>query len=204
MAMTDKEKKQAQILGIVLAVAAVGLFWVYWRTPKVEAATVIRAEMDTLRAQTDTIRTQLREGTAEDIETRIATYSQSLALMRQLVPSRNEVTTLVDDITSRARRRGVTTADYRPAEPTDDGSGYLVYNYGFTVIGTYDAIGAFLSDVASLPRIMVPREVSLELPENQQLPPELAADSSTTYVVGRLSVRTWAKQPETMEDASGL
>jgi type IV pilus assembly protein PilO len=200
MAMTQKEKKQAQILGIVVALAASALLWNFWRAPIMVVVTELNLEMDTLRAQTDTIRTQLRSGSAEEIEARINSYNASLVVMRQLVPDQNEVTRLIDDITSRARRRGVRTTDYRPAVPVGDGP-YQVASYGFTVIGTYDDIGAFLSDVASLPRIMVPTDLSLSMPDDG-LPPDLARDSSKVYLIGDFNVLAYVKRAagETLEN----
>jgi type IV pilus assembly protein PilO len=194
MAMTDKEKKQAQGFAIALAVAAIGYMWFMWRAPIVVQVATLTAEMDTLRAQTDTIRTQLRSGSAEDMEARIESYGQSLDVMRQLVPDRVEVTRLLDDITDRARRRSVTTADYRPATPVDDGN-YQVFSYGFTMVGTYDNLGAFISDVASLPRIMVPENLSLSLPQDGDLPPELAADSANLYLKADFNVTAFVKPP---------
>jgi type IV pilus assembly protein PilO len=192
MAMTDKDKKQAQGLAIAVAIAAIAGMWFMWRAPIMEQVVTISAEMDTLRAQTDTIRTQLRSGSAEDIEARISSYGQSLDVMRQLVPNRAEVTSLLDDITNRAKRRNVTTADYRPASPSNDGT-YQVYTYGFTMVGTYDNLGAFISDIASLPRIMVPENLSLSIPGDGELPPELAADSSNLYLRADFNVTAFVK-----------
>lgn len=192
MAMTDKEKKQAQILAIVVAFAAIGLMWFMWSAPIVKQVEVLNYVMDTLRAQTDTIRTELRSGSSEDIEARIESYGQSLAIMRRLVPDEAEATTLLDDITTRARRRRVTPAAFRPAEPVDEGS-YQVFTYGFTMLGTYDDLGAFISDVASLPRIMVPENLSLTIPPDGELPPELAADTSRVYLKATFNVTAFVK-----------
>lgn len=193
MALTDKEKKQAQIFAIVVAVAASGLMWFVWRAPIIEQVVVLTAEMDTLRAQTDTIRTELRSGSSEDIEARIESYDRSLAIMRRLVPDMAEATRLLDDITTRARRRRVTTADYRPATPVQEGN-YQVFRYGFTMLGTYDDLGAFISDVASLPRIMVPENLSLTIPQDGELPPELEADTTRFYLRANFNVTAFVKR----------
>ncbi len=63
------------------------------------------------------------------------------------------------------------------------------------MVGTYDNLGAFISDIASLPRIMVPENLSLSLPQDGELPPELAADSSTVYLKADFNVTAYVKPP---------
>ncbi len=192
MAMTEKDKKQVQILAIIVAVGAVAFMWFMWRAPIVEQVVALEAETDTLRAQTDSIRTQLRSGSSEDIDRRIQSYTQSLAVMRELVPNDAEATSLLDDITTRAQRRGVRTTDYNPVPPIDDGN-YEIRSPSFTMLGTYDDLGAFISDIASLPRILVPEDLSLTLPQDGDLPPELEADSTRVYLRADFRVTTYVK-----------
>ena len=61
-----------------------------------------------LQAATDSAKRELARGTVEDLRKRLDTYRGSLSLLRRLVPERNEVPNLLDDISSRGKIRGVT------------------------------------------------------------------------------------------------
>ena len=109
-----------------------------------------------------------REGTVEDLRKRLDTYRGSLALLRRLVPERNEVPNLLDDISSRAQdpRRDPVAGGAAPGEPGP--APFDTYKYNMSVIGHYDEIGQFLADVASLQRIIVPYDVTVSAANNQR------------------------------------
>jgi type IV pilus assembly protein PilO len=160
--MAFSQKERQQVLGVLIfaAIAVGAVFWMYWRGPKVTELADITLERDTLTTQVNTAKRALRRGTVEALRAEIATYEVSLSIMRQLVPTENEVPTLVDDIASRARVRGVDLAAFE-RQPTQQEGMFTAFRYNLTVTGYYDPIAAFLTDVASLDRIMVPTNVSL-------------------------------------------
>src|SRR6476469_9693417 len=133
----------------------------------------IKDTIGRLDAATDSAKKELAKGTVEDLRKRLDTYRGSLALLRRLVPERNEVPNLLDDIASRSKIRGVTLSQVVP-QPVEPGPApFDTYKYNMSVIGKYDQIGQFLADVASLQRIIVPYDLSLS-----------AAQSSTAKVLG--------------------
>jgi type IV pilus assembly protein PilO len=80
--------------------------------------------------------------------------------MRQLVPLANEVPTLLDQISTAARRTGlelgaVTPLGIIPGEIFD------THRYNMTVTGPYHRIADFLGNVGSLTRIVAPMNLSL-------------------------------------------
>src|SRR5678816_1479850 len=77
-----------------------------------EQLAAIADTVATLNAQTDSAKKELAKGTVEDLRERLEGYRSSLALMRRLVPERNEVPNLLDDISTRAKIRGVTPVSY--------------------------------------------------------------------------------------------
>jgi type IV pilus assembly protein PilO len=81
-------------------------------------------------------------------------------VMRQLVPTGNEVPALLDDISTAARRVGLELAGVEPL-PVLPGGQFDTYRYKMSVIGGYHAVGQFLSNVGSLSRIVAP--VTLEM-----------------------------------------
>ena len=70
--------------------------------------------LDSLIARTDSAKRLLASGSVEDLRRRLEGYRVSLELMRRLVPDRNEVANLMDEISTRAKIRGVMVAQFQP------------------------------------------------------------------------------------------
>jgi Tfp pilus assembly protein PilO len=192
----EVDPKQLKGIIIAAAVAAAVVFWMYWRDPVVEAQLAQRDSIATLQGRIDSAKQDLREGTHEQIRERIEAFKTILNLMRQLVPTEGEVTTLVDEISLRAGRRGVIVASVAPLA-MEPGPPYDVQRYRFTVIGHYDQIGEFLSDIASLSRIMVP--VKLSLAPVDDAAQRQFADTSGALLQAEFELRTFVKPPDVGE-----
>ena len=63
-----------------------------------------------LEAAIDSAKRELARGSVEDLRKRVEAYRATLAVLRQLVPEQNEVPNLLDDISTRAKIRGVPVA----------------------------------------------------------------------------------------------
>lgn len=192
----EMDPKQLKVVVIAAAVGAAVVFWMFWRGPAIEVQAAQRYSIATLQARVDSAKQDLREGTHEQIQARIQGYSASLGLMRQLVPTEGEVTTLVDEISLRAGRRGVIVAEVAPLT-MEAGPPYNVQRYRFRVIGRYDQVGEFLSDIASLSRIMVPVKLTLT-PANARVQQQFA-DTSGALLEVEFELRTFVKPPEVGE-----
>ena len=190
MALTEKDRKQIYLLLIVLAVGGSAAFWFLWRAPKAEEVRALQVEVDSLQARVDAAKADLARGTVEELRERMAVYERSLGLMRRLVPTDNEVPQLIDDIASRAALRGVNIAEFS-RQSQEPGGMFDTYRYRLQVFGHYDQIGEFLSDVASLPRIMVPYSVSITPTVAQQA--QFFADTTGAMLQATFMVRTFVK-----------
>ena len=190
MALSQKDRQQVLILLIVMAVGGGAAFWYMWRAPKIETVGALELEIDSLNTVVDSARRDLARGTVESMERRVAEYESSLRLMRRLVPLENEVPTLIDNIASRASMRGVNIQELNPQSVEAAGL-FDVYRYRLSVVGHYDEIGEFLSDVASLPRIMVPYDLRLNPAQAQQQ--QLYADTTGALLQAQFLVRTFVK-----------
>lgn len=155
----------------------------------------------TLQAQTDSAKRELAKGTVEDLRRRIESHRASLGLLRRLVPERNEVPNLLDDMSTRAKIRGVNLSEVVPLPVEPGPTPFDTHKYNVSVIGRYDEIGEFLSDVASLQRIIVPIDVTLA-PANQQAARALA-DTSGALLQARFQIRTFVKPTEVQGGVSG-
>ena len=116
-------------------------------------ADTLKQRIDSLQAIIDAARRDLQSGSVEALQRRVAEYSGMLEMLRRLVPATHEVPALIDDISTKAKVRGV-TLDLISAPSTDAGSPFDTHRYRIQVFGRYDQLGEFLADIASLTRIV--------------------------------------------------
>jgi type IV pilus assembly protein PilO len=161
----------------------------------------VKDTISRLDAATDSAKKELAKGTVEDLRKRLDTYRGSLALLRRLVPERNEVPNLLDDISTRSKIRGVTLSQVVPLPVEPGPAPFDTYKYNMSVIGHYDAIGAFLADVSSLQRIIVPYDLSVAA-ANQNAAKALN-DTSGSLLEAKFQVRTFVKSASAEGEASG-
>jgi len=166
-----------------------------------ERVVAMRDTIAQLQAATDSAKRELARGTVEDLRHRLDTYRGSLALLRRLVPERNEVPNLLDDISSRGRIRGVTLSQVVPMPVQAGPAPFDTYKYNMSVIGRYDQIGQFLADVASLQRIIVPYDLSLDQANNNAA--KALGDTTGALLEAKFQVRTFVKSPTPEGQASG-
>ncbi len=175
-----------------------GLSGLAAREERVEA---VRDTIARLQAGTDSAKRELARGSVEDLRNRLETYRGSLSLLRRLVPERNEVPNLLDDISSRGRIRGVTLAQVVP-QPLEAGPvPFNTFKYNMSVIGRYDQIGQFLADVASLQRIIVPYDLTIKAANMAAA--KALGDTSGSLLEAKFQVRTFVKSSTPEGQASG-
>jgi len=200
MAMTAKERQQALILVIFLGVAGGAGFWMYWRGPKIEEQRQLQTQVDSLQQRVDAARRDLAAGTVESIRQRNRAYEATLERMKELVPTGNEVTTLIDEISIRAKRNGIEIGNFNPLG-VEPGANFDIDRYRWIVFGHYNQIGTLMTDIAQLSRIMVPYDVSLTHASTQ----DQAAYSDTTGAMVRAQflLRTFVKPQQVLEARGG-
>lgn len=209
MAGFPPKDQRSQIL-LMLTVAAGVVGWSLWQDMPLPPLKVVgwatlrdsivatRLQLDTLDAQLARVKQDVRRGAVGELDTRLAQYRTSLNLMRQLVPTSSEVANLVDDLSSRAKVRGATLAEIN-MQANESGAPFDTKRGRIRVIGTYDQIGELLADVASLPRIVVPYDVTLERATGA------AADSSRGrgLLAGSFMIRTFVRSAPAGAAAAG-
>jgi Tfp pilus assembly protein PilO len=151
----------------------------------------VRDSIVVLQAQTDSVKKDLAKGSVEDLRKSTDLYRGTLEMLRQLVPEQNEVPGLIDAISTRAKIRGVHVAAITP-QPVENGPPpFDTYRYRLSVIGHYDQIGEFLTDVAGLKRIIVPADIQL-VAANAGTARALG-DTSKAMLEARFVVKTYVK-----------
>ncbi len=164
---------------------------------------IIRARQDSiamLQARIDSAKAQLASGSVEDLRRRLEGYRASLDLLRRLVPEQNEVPNLLDAITTRAKIRGVEVGVFSPGAVTPGPAPFTTQRWDLVVYGHYDQVGEFLADIASLPRIVVP--VDLTVKAAPAATARTYSDTTGSLLQAGFSVLTYVKTPQT-EGANG-
>jgi Tfp pilus assembly protein PilO len=164
-------------------------------------ASAMQDTLATLEAQIDSAKRELARGTAEDVRKKLEGHRASLALLRRLVPERNEVPNLLDDMSTRAKMRGVNLAGVVPLPVEAGPVPFDTYKYQISVIGHYDQIGEFLSDVASLQRIIVPQDVQIAAANAASA--KALGDSSGALLEAKFQIRTFVKSGTMEGETSG-
>jgi type IV pilus assembly protein PilO len=166
-----------------------------------ERIVAVRDTIDRFEAATDSAKKELARGSVADVRKRLESYRSNLMLLRRLVPERNEVPNLLDDISTRSKIRGVTLSQVVP-QPVEPGPApFDTYTYNMSVIGKYDQIGQFMADVASLQRIIVPYNLSVAAANPTSA--KALGDSTGSLLEARFQIRTYVKSPTQEGGASG-
>jgi type IV pilus assembly protein PilO len=151
----------------------------------------MQVELESLTVQVGRVKRDLATGSLKQLEDRMAEFKSNLDLMRQLVPTSAEVPNLLDDISSRAKIRGTTLAGFQPLS-LESGTPFDTQRYRLTITGKYDQISEFLTDIASLPRIIVPYDIHLQHVQG----PAATADTTKSMLQATFAIRTYVKPAE--------
>lgn len=163
----------------------------------------IAAKADTLaklQAQVDSAKKELASGTVEELRKAVQRDRASLVMLRRLVPERNEVPNLLDDISTRAKIRGVTLSQVVPQAVEPGPAPFDTYKYTLAVIGRYDQIGQFLADIASLQRVIVPTDLSLAAANPATA--RAVGDTVSALLEAKFQIRTYVKSTSDAEEGT--
>lgn len=161
-----------------------------------ERVSALTDTIATVTAQTDSAKRDLATSSVEEVQAKTSAYNSSLQILRSLVPEQREVANLLDDIQIRAKVRNVTVAEFSVLAPVEGPIPFDTYSYQMAVIGRYHQIGAFLTDVASLRRIMVSSDLKLAAAPVAQA---RALGDTTAMIEARFTIRTYVKAKPTAE-----
>lgn len=154
------QREQAMLLVSIMALSLIGLYWNYVYTPKGGELVTLTQHVDTLESRNQRARAELANGNVEAIKAEGERHARDLEVMRQLVPTGNEVPALLEQVSTAARRVGLDIATVQP-EPVVEGDQFDTYRYKIAVTGGFHAVAEFLTNVGSLTRIIAPVNLAL-------------------------------------------
>jgi type IV pilus assembly protein PilO len=182
---SDPEKQKKLLIALVPILGLVG-YWYFVHGKRAEEIQAMQTRMESLESANKVARTIAAQGGPE-LEKRLALYEQHMVRLEELIPTREEVPELLHTLTLRARDAGVNLALMRP-EAEEAQEFYSRQSYEMSVVGSYHAVGQFLSEIGSLPRIITPVDLRL-VPSNlpgQTKPGTAAVEAAfriQTYVI---------------------
>ena len=136
--MADSSQRQKMLLAVLLVGGAAYATYTYVYVPR--SAEV--AELETR------------------VERQLALYRDQLVQVEGLIPSSEELPDLLDAISAEAQRTGVELALIQPVGASAE-QFYTRRTYDLAVRGAYHEIGEFLTEIASLRRIITPINLSV-------------------------------------------
>ncbi len=166
----DPKQRNALFIGIVLLLLLYPFNHYYYAKQKAQVE-AMQSHLTTLQNQNRQAQVLAARG-GGDLEKNMALYDRQVNKLEQLIPAAEEVPALVDDISKKGQEVGVNVTRFTP-NPPEPGAYYTKESYDLAVVGGYQSVGKFLTDIASLPRIVTPVELDLSLFDRPNVYPDL-------------------------------
>lgn len=172
LGMPKTQREQTMVFVALLGFVAAGGYYYFAYAPKSAELATRAAYVDTLEEHNSLAKVQSGGAFTSQMKAQIEEYGANLQLMRQLVPTSNEVPALLDQVSTAARRAGLDIGKVEPLGPESSTEfQFDAHRYKLTVTGGYHDVAEFLTNVGSLPRIMVPLNVAMTaVPQNGPRP----------------------------------
>lgn len=164
--LPQKQRDQVLFFVTLVSLGALGLYYQYVWTGKEAELEVTQAHVEKLEAVNARAKRDMARGSVTLLKQEAERLKGELEVMRQLVPTSNEVPLLLDQVSTAARRVGLDVFDVQP-DSVIVGEHFDVHRYRMSVLGDYHSVAAFLANVGSLTRIVAPQNVQLALSTRQ-------------------------------------
>lgn len=151
---------QLKVASGVLAIIGAVAYYMYVYEPAAVELDTRRERVEALEKANDRVKRELARGNLDQLRQQAQAYAQNLEVMRQLVPTGNEVPALLEQVSTAARRSGLDISTVEP-QPVIVGEQFDTYRYKLSVFGSYHQVAEFLTNVGSLTRIVAPQNVTL-------------------------------------------
>ncbi|SRR5579883_221678 len=197
--LTPKTQRDKLMLVVTLLSAVmVVVYWQFVYSPKTSQLVQMRAHIESLQTANQRAKAELAKGSVNDLRAQALRYQQNLQLMRQLVPTSNEVSALLEQVSTAARRVDLDINTVTP-EAVVEGDQFDTYRYKLTVIGGYHAIAEFLTNVGSLTRIVAPVNIEL-VPATGQEATGARAKRGQSVLTSKFEIQTYVAKPGAVDD----
>ena len=178
----------------VIAAAIVGLVWYFFVTGQREELHKLESEEAGLRQDFET--KQGRAANLEPLKQQLAQMEQQLQQMLRQLPSKTEMPDLIIDISQTALATGITNELFQPG-PEAPKEFYAEKPIQLRMVGTYHQFGAFVSGVASLPRVVIMTMHNIVLTPRNPTPGAKIGPNSILQLAGTVKTYRYLDDSET-------
>jgi len=186
-----------------LSIVALAAYWYLVWSPKNDEIVLTTTRVATLDSLNDLAKREMAKGNADELRAQAEQYRQNLDLMRQLVPTGNEVPALLDQVSTAARRAGLELSAVAP-QPVIEGDQFDTYRYRMVVAGSYHRLAEFMTNVGSLPRIMAPTSVILTVIDQPSAAQKRLIAAGQTVLKGEFDLQTYVARSVTRSTNAGM
>ena len=196
MAIFKSDRDKVLLLVIIAAIASVYAFYTFRWTPVNDTLQASQNHVDSLDAWNRKAQNEMSKNSEKALLQQAARSAQSLQVMRQLVPTGNEVPTLLEQVSTAARRVGLDVSDIQP-QPVVPGDQFDTYRYSLRILGDYHSVAEFLTNVGSLTRIITPVNVKLLPPANPAFAAKLKRKKDDAIIQANFDIQTYVAKTAT-------
>ena len=157
---------QYKLLVAIVCLAAAGLYYNFVWTPKAETVATLQAHVDSLDVMNQRAKVDVARGSIDKLRAQADEYGKEVEIMRQLVPTGNEVPALLASVSTAARQVGLDVSTFTP-DGVIKGDQFDTYKFKLGVAGPYHKIARFLTNVGELRRIVAPINLGLTFANTQ-------------------------------------
>ena len=162
---------QYKLLVAILFLAIAGLYYNFVWTQKADGLTLVQTHVDSLTAMNNRAKQDVARGSIDKLRAQSGEYASEVDIMRQLVPTGNEVPALLESVSTAAREAGLDISSVAPDGVTQ-GDQFDTYKYKLGVTGPYHQIALFLTNIGELRRIVAPINLTLTVSSAPQRTPD--------------------------------
>lgn len=198
--MPKSQREQGFVAVGMIAVALAVVYYMYGYTPKAAELAKMSEHVEVLVKANESAQAEMAKGSANELRAQARMYAENLDLMRQLVPTGNEVPALLEQVSTAARRVGLDIGAVEP-EPVIPGDEFDTYRYKITIVGGYHDLGQFLTNVGSLTRIIAPVNLKLAPATSDQA--KRRARNGTSALQSDFEMQTYVAKSSAARPADG-
>jgi type IV pilus assembly protein PilO len=163
---------KALVIAILCILVAIAGYYVDIEDQQIALETLEQKELDLRKSFEDK---QKKSANLQDYRDQLAQIETSLAIMIKQMPTKEEVASLLIDISQTGLASGLEFRLFKPDNPVNKDF-YSELPINIQVIGKYEELSLFVSGLAALPRIVTVHNVNI-LPVDKEKPGAMVMDA---------------------------
>ena len=177
---------QYKLLAAIVFLAGGWAYYNYIWTPQAATLSTMAIHVDSLKHLNQRAESDVKSGSVDKLRAQSDEYAKEVEIMRQLVPTGNEVPALLAAVSDAARRANLDISTFSP-DAMVEGDQFDTYKFKLAVTGPYNKIAEFLTNVGELRRIVAPINLVL----NPSSSTQGGKDASSRLLEATFDIQTY-------------